>query len=86
MKTKQTKNITKRLGIWAVVVAGILMIPLILKAPWTGSDFVFAGVVLFGSASVYEFTTYNMKNKTHRLFVGIAVALVILLIWAWAVA
>ncbi len=79
-------NTTKRLGMWAALVASILMLPLLANAPWTISDFIFAGVVLFGSASVYEFTTKNMNNKTHRMVVGIGVLTVVLLIWAWAVA
>lgn len=79
-------NITKRLSMWAVVVAAILAIPLLAKFPWTLGDFIFAGAILFGAASAYEITTGNMTNKMHRVAVGAAAAFIVLLIWAWAVA
>lgn len=80
------KNTAKRLSTWAAIVAAILAIPLLARAPWTGSDFVFAGVVLFGSATVYEFATRNTRSTTRRLAVGAAVLAIVVLIWAWAVA
>ena len=85
MKTKQ-KNIIKRLSYWALIVVAILLIPYIGGFPWTISDFIFAGVVLYGCAAFYELLTRNMANKTHRMTVGAAVALIILLIWGWALA
>ena len=42
------RNITKRLG--AAVIAAVLMIPLLAKAPWTALDFVFGAIVLSASA------------------------------------
>jgi hypothetical protein len=87
MKTTTTisqRNISKRLGIWALVVAGILMIPFVAKFPWTGRDFTFAGIVLFVCAAVYEFTTKNMKNKIYRAAVAIAILAFIVLVIAWA--
>lgn len=92
MHTKNTtitvhkRNISKRLSIWALVVASILMIPLLAKFPWTGSDYIFAGVVLFGSAAAYEFLTKNMRNQNYRIAVGVAVALFVFFIWGLAVA
>lgn len=77
---------TKRLSVWALVVAAILMIPLLAKAPWTVGDFVFAGVVLFGAAALYELVTKNLSSKNHRIAVGLGVLAVVVLIWAWAVA
>ena len=81
----QNKNIVKRLGVWAGIVAAILMIPLLTNAPWTTGDFVFAGVVLFGAASAYEFATRNVADKHRRMAVAAAVLFVVMLIWAWAV-
>ena len=53
------QNITRRLIVWAVVVALILLIPLVAmqftsEVNWTLSDFVFAGVLLFGTGLTYE--------------------------------
>ncbi len=75
----------KRLGVWALVVAAILAIPFFGKWPWTSSDFIFAGTVLFGAATLFELVTSQMKNKTHRIVVGVGVLGLVLLIWAWAV-
>ena len=80
------QSTTKKLAVWAAVVAAILMIPLLTNAPWTGGDFIFAGTVLFGAGLIYVLTTKNMGDKTHRIATGIAVALAVGLIWAWAVA
>lgn len=86
MTTKMKTNTVRRLTVWAAVVAAVLMIPFVTKAPWTGSDYVFAGIVLYGCAAAYELATKNMSNRMHRVAVGVAVAMVVLLIWAWAVA
>jgi hypothetical protein len=76
----------KRLSTWALIVVGIQMIPLLLRAPWTFGDYVFATVVLFGSASLFEYTTRNMRDTSHRIIVGIAVLTVVIFIWGLAVA
>lgn len=79
------RNTAKRLVVWVGFVTGVLMIPLLANAPWTGSDFVFAGVVLFGAALGYELATRNMDSKK-RIIVGAGVAAMVLFIWALAVA
>lgn len=76
----------KRLGVWAVIVAAILMIPFLAGFPWTQGDYVFAGIVLFGAATVYEMATKSRSDKMHRIAVGAAVAMAVFLIWGWAVA
>lgn len=81
---KTHKNMTKKLGIWALVVAGILMIPLLTQAPWSAGDFIFAGIVLFILATIYEFTTRNMTSLKQKLLVGIILLGVIILIVGWA--
>lgn len=84
--TTPSKNLNKRLSMWAVVVAAILMIPLVAKFPWTIFDFILAGIVLFGSATTYELATRKMTNKTHRIIVAIAVFAFLVLVQAWAAA
>lgn len=80
------RHTVKRLTCWAALVAAILMIPLVTKAPWTGGDYVFAGVVLFGAASVYELSTRAMRDPKRRFAVGAVVLIFVLGIWAAAVA
>ena len=81
MKVIMMQNMTRRLSVWAVVVAAVLMIPLLGKWPWTGSDFVFAGVLLFGSALVYELIARKGGTTAYRAAVGIACAAGLLLVW-----
>ena len=82
----KTKSMTKRLSIWALVVAVVLMIPFLTQSPWTAGDYIFAGTVLFILATIYEFVTRNMRNPKHKFFVAVAIFIVIGLILAWAAA
>lgn len=70
----------------AIVTALLLMIPLIAmrytnEVQWTGSDFVFAGVLLFGSGLAYELVSKRGKTVVYRAAVGIAVLTSLLLVW-----
>ncbi len=85
------QNITKRLMKWAALVAIILAIPLVLTVRdggvegvgwnWTFFDFVFMGVLLFGSALTYELVARKMSNGTYRAAVGLAVVTSVILVW-----
>jgi len=93
------RNFKKRLGIWAVAVVFLLLVPFFLmkfqielydpgsgyEVPnWTLSDFIFAGVLLFSSASAYEFATRNISNRGKRIVVGALVFLILAIIWVGA--
>ncbi|MFZ5954995.1 MAG: hypothetical protein ACOYT4_01095 [Nanoarchaeota archaeon] len=78
------KGPIKRLGIWAIVVTVILILPLLTKAPWTGSDFLFAGILLFGAGFVYEFTARKTENIKYRIAIGFAITIVLIFIWVIA--
>jgi hypothetical protein len=80
------KNITKRLGMWALVVVGILLIPLLTQAPWSAGDFILAGVVLYGAAAGYEIVTSQFKSLTYRTIIALGALGSVMLVWAWAVA
>lgn len=54
--------------------------------PWTGSDFVFAGAVLFGCAITYELATKNMSSLKHKATVGLAVLFFVFMVMGWAAA
>lgn len=87
MNTKDIKakrNVPLRLCIWAVVIAGVLLIPYLANAPWTGSDFVFAAIVLSGCAIAYELITRNMTQAKDRALVGASVLFFIFLVIGWA--
>jgi uncharacterized BrkB/YihY/UPF0761 family membrane protein len=78
------KSTLKRLGLWSILVVAILIIPFLTKAPWTASDFVFGGVGLFGFATIYELVTRKMVNKKHRIAVGVAIVIAIMMVVGWA--
>lgn len=70
---------------WAVA-ALILLLPLVVmqfsdNVNWTASDFVFAGVLLFGSLGIYELVARKTEDTLYRYAVGVAVAAAFLLIW-----
>lgn len=75
------QKITKRLIMWAILVAAVLMIPLLGKFPWSGGDYIFAAVALFGSATIYELVSRKGGNTAYRVAVGIAVVTSLLLVW-----
>jgi len=76
----------KRMGIWTLVVAAILAIPLIGNAPWTLGDYIFASVILLGGATAYESATAGMNDKKMRMLTASLVLIIVIGIWALAVA
>ena len=84
------KNKTRRnLFIFGTITLLILTIPLVAmqytnEVNWTIGDFIFAGVLLFGSGAFYEFVSRNMQNPRRKLFVGLVVIFFVLLVWAGA--
>lgn len=80
------QNLTKRLLMWAIAVAALLMVPLVAmqfttEVQWTGFDFIFAAVLLFGTALAYELISRKFSNAAYRFAVALAVVMVLLLIW-----
>lgn len=74
-----------RVAAWAVV-GLILLLPLVAmqftqEVNWTVSDFVFAGVLLFGPLGTYEIAARKTGNTTYRAGVGVALAAGVLLVW-----
>lgn len=69
----------------------ILLIPLVLTLlgsgvdgegfHWTLGDFVVIGVLLFGTGLIYELITSKV-DKRYRVFIGVVLLAVLLLVWA----
>lgn len=84
-------NIKKRLRMWAIVIALLLLVPLVLTLlgsgvdgdgwNWTPFDFIFMGILLFGSAAVFELISMKGKSLVYRAAVGVAVVTGVLLVW-----
>lgn len=65
----------------------LLLIPLVAmqftqEVVWTLSDFVVAGILLFGTGLTYVLVARQGGNTTYRVAVGVAVAAGLLLVWA----
>lgn len=70
----------------ALVTTFILMTPLLAmqftaEVNWTAFDFVFAGVLIFGTGFLFELARKKASHSSYKTAVGIALAAVFLLIW-----
>ncbi|MBK6766766.1 MAG: hypothetical protein IPG71_10740 [bacterium] len=70
----------------ALGTAALLMVPFIAmqftaEVNWTLSDFIFMGVLLFGTGMTYVLVTKSSTNPAYRLATGLAVLASFLLIW-----
>lgn len=64
----------------------VLLIPFVAmefttEVSWTIGDFVFAGVLLFGSLGAYEVAARTTGDTVYRAGVGLGIAATFLLIW-----
>jgi len=69
-----------RVTTWGVA-ALILLLPLATRAPWTGSDFAFAGILLLVPLGIYELVVRRTRDLTYRTGAGIALVATVLLLW-----
>lgn len=70
-----------RIAGWGI--AGLLLlVPLIGNFPWTGSDYVFAAVLMGGTGLLFELAVRKSGNMTYRAGVAAALAGAFLTIWA----
>ncbi len=65
----------------------ILLIPLIAKqfsdsVHWSISDFLIAGILLFGTASAIDLTMRKVKSNRNRFIICAVLFTVLLLVWA----
>lgn len=78
----QSKNITRV----ALITALLLLIPFIAmqfssEVNWTLGDFIFAGVLLFGTGIAYEFLVTRARNGVYKAAAAGAVLTALLLTW-----
>lgn len=66
------KNNIFRLALGTAV---ILLIPLLLKWPWTLGDFVIMGILIFGTGLIFNFVMKNVRNNKHRVILGAMIIL-----------
>lgn len=74
-----------RIAAWSAA-AFLLLLPLVAmqvtdEVHWTGGDFVFAAVLLFGPLGLYEVAARRMGSATYRAAVIVALAGAFLVTW-----
>lgn len=76
-----SKNILKKSIVRIGLITGvILIIPLLFKFPWTRSDFIVAGIILFLTGSTLDIVI----NKGGKYRISGAIIIVFLFLWLWA--
>lgn len=75
-----------RIGKIALIVGLLLLIPLAAmqfstEVTWTGSDFVFAGILLFGAGMAYELISRRSANFVYKAGTAVGVGTGLILIW-----
>jgi predicted membrane channel-forming protein YqfA (hemolysin III family) len=70
----------------ALITGAILLLPFIGmqfsdEVNWTLSDFVFAGVMIFGTGLFYKFITRKSQDMLYRVAIGFALLTGFILIW-----
>lgn len=82
---KDGSGIPWRIGAWAAAVlfllANVVGNQISPDVNWTAFDFVFAGVLLFGSLGIYEIAVRTTRNVVYRTGVGMALVGALLLTW-----
>jgi hypothetical protein len=70
-------------SVWGVALATalLLLIPLLANWPWTPSDFVFAGALIFGTGLTFVLVASKAGETAYRAAVGVALAAAFLLVW-----
>lgn len=80
-------SLSKSLLLLALATGLLLLIPLVAmqftrEVNWTFSDFVFAGVLLFGTGLTYLLIARKWNSTAYKLGVGVGVAAGLMLVWA----
>ena len=83
---KVAETIGGRCGIpWRIVGWGtaalLLLLPLAANAPWTGSDFIVAAVLLGSVGLAFELIVRKSSNLAYRFAAGCAVVAAFLTVW-----
>ena len=79
--TTLSRTAYRSVGGVALATAFVLLIPLLAGWAWTLADFVFAGVLVFGTGLAYVLAARRAARIAYRAAVGFALAAAFLLVW-----
>ncbi|MCX8533862.1 hypothetical protein [Chryseobacterium luquanense] len=48
---------------------------------WSGSDFVVAGILLFGTAGLMNLVRTVVKNRNYRILISLVIVALLILVW-----
>ena len=65
----------------ALATAFILLVPLLGRWDWGPADYVFAGVLIFGTGLTFVLAAKKVGNTAYRSAVGVGLAAAFLLVW-----
>ena len=74
------------IGVFAALLAPAIAMRFTDEVQWTPFDFMFAGAVLIGAASIVELFAWRVRHPVARIAFGLFMVGVVGLIWGWAVA
>jgi len=82
-----TTQLYRSVAVLALVTGILLLIPLLVmqftgEVEWTGSDFLVAGILLFGTGLTYILAIRRAKGTTYKFAIGLGLASTLLLVWA----
>jgi hypothetical protein len=90
MTNEQSHVQAKRLNVWRVagwgLAALLFLLPVVAmqfttEIAWTGSDFLFAAVLIGGSGLMIELGVRSMRGNTYNAALGLTVLTTFLLVW-----
>lgn len=86
-KTMSNRNVYRSVVGLALATAFILLVPWLAmlftgEVVWTLFDFVFAGVLVFGTGLTYVLVARKAGNIAYKAAVGVALAAAFILVWA----
>ena len=64
-----------------ILLAPAVAMPFIDEVNWTTSDFILAGVLLIGGATVIEVVAWKVRNPMVRIGVGLFIITIVALVW-----
>jgi hypothetical protein len=79
-KASSSRKIPWRWSGWAIA-AALLALPLVVGAPWTLSDYVFAAAVIGVLGAAFELAVRRSGSAWYRAGVAVALATAFLLVW-----
>ena len=88
MKEKSTNILTRNKNVVRILLATalILMVPLLAmqvtdQVNWDLADFAVIGTLLIGTGLTYELASRKVSDTKHRIVIGVALGVALLLMW-----